>query len=50
MDVEARETNAAFADGEIVWSWPPDAEAKLATPRTLRVTGANKPGPRGDHV
>jgi hypothetical protein len=22
-------TNGADADGEIVWSWPPDAEAKL---------------------
>jgi len=25
-----RRTNDAVADGEIVWSWPPDAEAKLA--------------------
>src|SRR5215475_13087317 len=25
-----RETNASDADGEVVWSWPPDAEAKLA--------------------
>jgi len=25
-----RETNDGGADGEIVWSWPPDAEAKLA--------------------
>jgi hypothetical protein len=24
-------TNGADADGEIVWSWPPDAEVKLAT-------------------
>jgi hypothetical protein len=23
-------TNGADADGEIVWSWPPDAEAKRA--------------------
>jgi hypothetical protein len=23
-------TNGADADGEIVWSWPPDAEAKSA--------------------
>jgi hypothetical protein len=28
MDATARETNAAAADGEGVWSWPPDAEAK----------------------
>jgi hypothetical protein len=25
-----RKTTGALADGEIVWSWPPDAEAKLA--------------------
>jgi hypothetical protein len=30
MDATARETSAVVADGEIVWSWPPDAEAKLA--------------------
>jgi hypothetical protein len=29
MDAGARETNEAPADGEGVWSWPPDAEAKL---------------------
>ena len=39
-----------LADSEIVWSWPPDAEAKRTTLRTLRATGARKPGPRGDHV
>ena len=27
---KARETNVACADGEVAWSWPPDAEAKLA--------------------
>ena len=26
----ARQTNVANADGEVVWSWPPDAEAKFA--------------------
>jgi hypothetical protein len=26
----ARKTNVADADGEVVWSWPPDAEAKVA--------------------
>jgi hypothetical protein len=30
MDVTARKTSAAVTDGEGVWSWPPDAEAKLA--------------------
>jgi hypothetical protein len=29
MDALAQATNAADADGESVWSWPPDAEAKL---------------------
>src|SRR5262247_4177572 len=29
MDVIDHETNDAEADGEVVWSWPPDAEAKL---------------------
>jgi hypothetical protein len=50
MDATARWTNAALAYGVVVWSWPPDAQAKLAMPRTLRTTAANKPGPRGDHV
>ena len=26
----SRQTNVILADGEVVWSWPPDAEAKLA--------------------
>jgi hypothetical protein len=30
MDAMHRETNDVVADGEMVWSWPPDAEAKLA--------------------
>jgi hypothetical protein len=28
MDVRACWTSAAFADGEVVWSWPPGAEVK----------------------
>jgi hypothetical protein len=47
MDVLVSQTSEADADGEIVWSWPPDAEAKL---RDRAMTGAIKPGPRGDHV
>src|SRR5262245_24853804 len=31
------------ADGEAVWSWPPDAEAKSAD-ESRQTTGANKPG------
>ena len=44
-----RKTTGAGADGEIVWSWPPDAEAKLR--ETDRVaTVARKPGHRGEYV
>jgi hypothetical protein len=28
VDVAARETNVIVADGEVVWSWHPDADAK----------------------
>ena len=31
MDAMARRTNAVIVDGEVVWSWHPDADAKLAT-------------------
>jgi hypothetical protein len=42
-------TNGAEADGEIVWSWPPDAEVKSReTDRAATV--ANKPGHRGEYV
>jgi hypothetical protein len=30
MDAMHRRTNDVVADGEVVWSRPPDAEAKLA--------------------
>src|SRR4029077_17776870 len=33
MDATARWTNAAVADGEGVWSWRPDAGAKLVSLR-----------------
>jgi hypothetical protein len=46
----ARQTNVACADGEVVWSWPPDAEVKLAMMlRITLTTGARKPGPRGEY-
>jgi hypothetical protein len=46
----ARQTNVACADGEVVWSWPPDAEVKLAMMlRITLATGARKPGPRGEY-
>jgi len=44
---ERRETSAATADGEVVWSWRPDAGAKLAEvipPMTV----AKEPGHRGE--
>ncbi len=38
------------AYGEAVWSWRPDAGVKLAMMlRITQVTGARKPGPRGEH-
>jgi hypothetical protein len=44
-----RQTNVADADGEVAWSWPPDAEAKFAMMLHItQATGARKPGPRGD--
>ena len=48
VDADAPITNGAEADGEVVWSWRPDAGVKSmeATPPT---TVANKPGHRGEH-
>ncbi len=38
-----------FADGEVVWSWRPDAGVKFATMlRITRMMGARKPVPRGE--
>jgi hypothetical protein len=31
VDADVPKTNGTEADGEIVWSWRPDAGAKLAT-------------------
>jgi hypothetical protein len=39
---------ALDADGEVVWSWRPDAGAKLSRIRFAKVTGARTPGPRGE--
>ena len=44
-----RPTSDADTDGEVVWSWPPDAEAKFVGLRSARAMGANKPGPQGEH-
>jgi len=45
-DLSCGRTN--WCDGEIVWSWHPDADAKPVV--DLQATVANKPGHRGDHV
>ena len=37
-----------FADGEVVWSWRPDAGAK-SVDASLPMTVAKKPGHRGEH-
>jgi len=31
VDALAHKTNAPIADGEVVWSWHPDADVKLAS-------------------
>jgi hypothetical protein len=42
---------ALRADGEVVWSWRPDAGAKFSwDAMPAKVTGAKEPGPRGEHV
>jgi hypothetical protein len=47
MDASTRKTNALEADGEVVWSWPLDAEVKLADDLPTMV--ATKPDHQGDH-
>jgi hypothetical protein len=46
----AKFSHKAFADGQAVWSWRPDAGAKFPkrATRALGVTGAKEPGPRGE--
>jgi hypothetical protein len=45
-----RQTTVARADGQAVWSWRPDAGAKVLRHalRASGVTGAKEPGPRGE--
>jgi hypothetical protein len=44
-----RETSDANADGEVVWSWRPDAGAKFSREAIpAKVTGAKEPDPRGE--
>ena len=42
MDAMCHETSDAVADGEIVWSWRPDAGVKFAQ-ETARMTVAKEP-------
>jgi len=51
MDVMAVPTSAAVTDGEVVWSWPLDAEVKLAADAvTARAgDGGKKADPQGEH-
>ena len=46
----AHKTNAPLADGEIVWSWHLDADAKLARMLSLSapMTVTRKPDRRGE--
>ena len=45
----ARQTNDVAVDGEVVWSWRPDAGAKFVE-SSLRMTVAKEPGHRGATV
>jgi hypothetical protein len=47
MDADALLTNGADADGEVVWSWHPDAGVK-SVDAIPPMTVARKPGHRGD--
>jgi hypothetical protein len=50
MDVMASpDERRSLADGEVVWSWHPDADAKLARGKLSQATVARKPGHRGEH-
>src|SRR6516164_945735 len=51
MDAACQQTNDNVADGEVVWSWRPDAGVNLAMMlRITPTTVARKPGHRGDYV
>ena len=52
MDVTAApDERLAGTDGEVVWSWPLDAEVKFASVAYghARTMGARKPDPQGEH-
>jgi len=43
-------TNNLDTDGEIVWSWPPGAEAKFATRQACRRRGQERRAPRRSRI
>ena len=45
-----RPTNNLDADGQVAWSWPPDAEVKSVDDATgvSLMMGAREPGPQGE--
>ena len=47
VDAVVAQDERRQADGEVVWSWRPDAGAKLCG-MIHKATGARKPGPRGE--
>ena len=44
-----RKTSGASADGEVVWSWRPDAGVKFRKDDSCEATVAKEPGHRGEH-
>ena len=45
MDVPVAKDECRGADGEVVWSWPPGAEACAMRESALSQTGAKEPVP-----
>ena len=48
MDAKLRLTSVAETDGEVVWSWRPDAGVKFVRSKLLKSDGGNKAGHRGE--
>ena len=48
VDADVPLTNGTEADGEVVWSWRPDAGAKSRGSSICKMTVARKPGHRGE--
>jgi hypothetical protein len=45
----AADERAGLADGEVVWSWHPDADVKPAETMILQAMVAKEPGHQGEH-